>query len=247
MGKQGAPPAPDYTGAAQQQAASSAANVGAQTTANRANQTNAFGASSNWTQGPNGQWTQSAGFGGPLGQAEQGLAGLAAGNAGQPIMSGDQARQQAVQGIYSSERQQLDPQWQQAAEMNTAQLANQGLDPTSAAARAQNNQFGQARNQAYGQALGQAEQQGTAAAQEAFGENLAQHNNPLQQLQALQALSGQSGYNAAGLADPTQYLQAANLGGQYGIQAAQMNNQIAGEIGGGIGGLVSGALPFLLG
>jgi hypothetical protein len=52
-----APPAPDYTGAAEATAAGNAANLQAQTVANRPNQTTPLG-SSTWTQGANGQWSQ---------------------------------------------------------------------------------------------------------------------------------------------------------------------------------------------
>lgn len=245
MGKQ-APPPPNYQGAAQQQAQSSQQNVGAQTTANRANQTNALGATSQWTVDPaTGQWTQQSSLGGPLGQAAGSLEQQVMQGAGQPLDNGLQAGQQAAQTLYGSERAMLDPQWQQASEQNQAQLANQGLDPTSAAARAQNNQFNAAQNQAYSQAMGNAMQLLPQEQQVTFGENLAQRQLPLQQLGALQGLAGQSGYNAAGLAEPMQALEAANLGGNYGLQAANFNAQQMGELGQGIGGLMT-SLPFLL-
>jgi len=58
MGKKSkAPPPPDYTALANQQAALAKTAANEQTVTNRPNQNTAFGSSS-WTQDPNGQWTE---------------------------------------------------------------------------------------------------------------------------------------------------------------------------------------------
>jgi hypothetical protein len=241
-----APAKPDYAGAAQQQAQSSQQNVAQQTTANRANQNNAFGGSSQWSQDPNtGQWTQNAALGGALVGAAGTLEGQVAQNAGTPIGTGDQARQQAISGIFGSEMGQLNPQFQLQNEQNATQLANEGLSPGSAAARAQNNQVQQGQNQAELGALGQATEQGTAAQQATFNENLQAHNNPLSQLQGLQGFAGQSGYNQAGQADPLQALQASQAQFGANTQLANQQNQQMGQLG-QAGGQVAQMLPYLL-
>ena len=234
MSSKSAPNAPNYMGAAQQQ-----------TNANRPNQTNANGVSSTW--GPNGQQTS---FTGALGTANQSLQNQVAANANNPfsynVGSGDQARQAATQASYANSAQYLDPQFAQAQAANTQQLANQGLDPSSAAAQTQTKNLALQKQQAYQSAMNNAQTAGTAAQQATFGENLAagqfakdEYGMPLQQLEQMNGLTGQAGFNQAG-----NYLQAAQDQGQYGLQAAQMNNQIMGELGQGLGSAASIAAMF---
>jgi hypothetical protein len=241
-GKKGAPAPPDYTGAAQQQGASSAANVGAQTAANRPNQSTTF-ANSNWVLGPNGQWTQQTGLAGPLGGAANSLMGQAASNFGSPLDNGTATRDKVTSQLYDAATSRLDPQFRLQDEQVQANLANQGLDPTSAAARAANNQEDFARNDAYTQAMKSAQEQGTAAGQAAFEQNLAARNAPLQEMGALQGLEQMPSFMGAGMADPTQYLAAAMAQGNYGMQGAQMRNSVWADILGGLGGAAS-KIPF---
>src|SRR5437868_3994436 len=117
-GKGGAPAPPDFSRAA------------------TAEQTNAFGAKSGWThtedpmpdwvknpsvfntakaeqwkaQHP-GTWSQNQSFGGPLGDAVQGLEGQFAQANANPLDNGQQARQHAQDAIYGQETSRLDPMW----------------------------------------------------------------------------------------------------------------------------------------
>lgn len=231
MSSKSAPSSPDFQGAAQQE-----------TNANRPNQTNAIGGTSTW----NGN-TQTSGFSGPLAGASQNVQQQAANNMANPfsynVGNGDQARDAAVQGAYAQSTAMLNPQFAQAQEQQNQQLANQGLDPNSAAAKTANSNLAMQKQQAYQGAMNNAETQGTAAQQATFGENLqagqfaqSQYGMPMQELAQLQGLSGQAGFNQAG-----NYLGAAQDQGQYGLQAQQMSNAIWGDIGQGLGGIASAA------
>lgn len=255
MGKQ-APPSPNYQGAAQQQAQSSAQNVAQQTAQNRPNQTNAFGGSVTWGIGPDGQPTQTQSFGGPLGQATQGLMGQAAANFGTPfsfngpaLTNGDDARNQAITAAYGQATSRLDPQWKQREQQMQTQLANQGLDPSSEAYKNAMGELGRERNDAYSSAMNGAIGQGTEAGNAIFNQSLLGRQNtwneamqqrglPLQELQGLGGLLGQAGFNSAGLADATQYLPAAMAQGNYGLQQWQAQNQANADIAGGAGNLL---------
>lgn len=223
MGKQ-APAAPDYTGAAQQQAGTSAANVGAQTQANRPNQSNPFG-SSQWTQGPDGQWSQNSSLNGPMGDAASSLQQQYADMMRQPMADGSAARDQAINAAYGQATSRLDPQWDKWEAAQKTQLLNQGLDPTSQASGSAMQDFGNARNDAYSSAMNNAIGQGTAAGNSVFQNNLMARMSPLQQMQGMQGLMGQQGFQGAGLADPTQYLGAAMGTGNYNMQKWQAENQ----------------------
>ena len=215
MGGKGAGAPPNYQGAAQAQAASSGAAVGAQTRANRPDQTNAFGTTSSWTQGPDGQWVQQNRFGGDVGDLSHILGGAARTAAATPLGTGDSARQEATDASMAYARSQMDPQFARRQESLDAQLANQGLSPTDQAAQVEQDQLGRERESAYLGAQANAQQVGTQAQQVTFGENLAAHQLPLQQLESLGALGQQSGFVGAGQADPAQLLQAAQLLGNY--------------------------------
>ena len=107
-------------------------------------------------------------------------------------------------------------------------LANQGIDPGSAAYGKEMDTLNRGQNDAYSSAMSGAIQQGTAAGHTAFQDNLAAQNNPYQQMGALGAMSGQS--QAPGGA---QYLPAAMANYQgalqgYGIQQQGKNSQMAG-------------------
>lgn len=267
MSVKSAPAAPNYTGAAQQQAASSQQVTGQQTLANRPNQTNAFGSNVSWQQGPDGSWTQTQGFGGPLGGAVNSLQGQAAQNFSTPFSfgqfgqmdTGTAARDQAISGAYNQATSRLDPQWAQRSQQMSSQLANQGLDPNSQAARAAQLQFNQGRNDAYGSAMNNAIAQGTAAQQATFGENmqarqqaeqeaLTQRNMPLQEMQALQGLTAMPQFNQAGAAQATQYLPAAIAQGNYQLPAWEAQNQANADFWGGLtkfaGSVASGPFSF---
>jgi hypothetical protein len=239
-GKKGqAPPMPDYKGAAEATAAGSQASINAQTGANRPNQNTPFGFS-NWSQDPaTGKWSQSTGFNGPLAGAAEGLEGQIA-NQG-PLDTGTQARDQAIKSAYGQATSRLDPQWGQRDEGLEAQLAAKGLAPGSEAYQRSRADFSRDRNDAYTSAMASAVGQGTAAQQATFGENLAAQNNPYQQLGALHGLSQTPGFTGAGAYQPANYLGAAGLAGNYGLQSTQMNNQMWADLLSGGGQAAAGA------
>lgn len=220
--KKGAPPPPDYAGAAEATGASGQASVNAQTQANRPNQNGPFGFSS-WSQGPDGRWTQNTGLSGPLAGAADGLEGQIARQG--PLDNGSAARDQAIEGAYKQSISRLDPQWGQRDEGQQAQLAAQGLAPGSQAYERARADFGRDRNDAYSSAMASAIGQGTAAQQATFGENLAAQEQPYQQLGQLKQLGQQGSFDPAGAWNATNYLGAAGLAGNYNLNSAQMSQQ----------------------
>jgi hypothetical protein len=160
-------------------------------------------------------------------------------------MTGDQARDQAINGAYSQATSRLDPQWSQREQSTRAQLSAQGLDADSQAYQNQMGNLGRERNDAYSSAMNGAIGQGTAAGSAVFQQNQAAQMQPYQQLMALQGLSGQSQTPYAGQAQGAQYLSGAQA--QY--QGAQ--NQYATNQGsknstmGGLGSLAGSAVGAL--
>jgi hypothetical protein len=237
-----APPAPNYTGIAQQQSQ-----------ANRPDITTPFGQQT-WTTGPDGKPHMQTGFTGGLGEAASGLQ-QQAGDLGQAmdwnqfghLDDGSAAREQAITSAYNQSTRRLDPQWQQRESATRAQLANQGLDPGSEAARGAMTDFGNQRNDAYGSAMASAIGQGTAAQQATFGQNMAarqqasavalrRRGQPIEELGQLQGFLQMPGF-----AQDNSSLAAAIAQGNYGLQAAGQNNQMWGDIIGGAGQLAGSA------
>jgi hypothetical protein len=226
----GAPSSPDFTAAANAQAAASQANTREQTAANRPNQSGPFG-SSTWSQGPDGQWTQNTALAPGLQAGADNLMGQIAGQG--PAMTGDQARDQAITSAYGQAASRLDPQWAQREESTRAQLANQGLDAGSQAYDNQMGNLGRERNDAYSSAMANAIGQGTAAGHVAFADNQSAQMQPYQQLGIMQGLSAQPGFTAAGSGQTPQLLNAASLGyqgalNQYGANQAGKNSTMSG-------------------
>lgn len=238
MGK-AAPSPGNYTGTAQAQSQSSQNNVNQQTQANRAS-VNGNTNSQQWSQDQHGNWTLNEGYGGAQGIADQ-LKQQATDAFGQPLDNGSAARDQTIDAAYKQATSRLDPQWAQRQQLADSTLANQGIDPNSAAAQAARREFSQNRNDAYGSAMSGAIREGNAAGGEAFRNNLAARNNPLQQLLALAGMGGPN-YNTAGQAETPQLL-AAQMGQDAAAQRAyeqqqkQITDAIAagGQLLGGIG------------
>ena len=221
-----APSAPDYKGAA-------AGDLNSQ----RPNQNTGTG-SIGWSQDPKtGQWTQTSSLNGALSGAQGDASSQYAANLKTKMDDGVAARDKATSQVYSAEAAQLDPQWRLKNQQSDAQLANQGLDPTSAASRAQHTQMSQDQNQAYSQARSNAEQIGNQAQQITYGENLQSRELPMQELQGMLGLENQQGYQGT----PEQ-LTAAMGQGNYGLAANQQNNALAGSIGSGIGSMAGAAM-----
>lgn len=228
--------------------------------ANRPNQTNAFGSSVNWSQGPNGEWMQNQSFGGPLGGAAAGLQQQAADAYSKPmdwaqfgqLGNGDQARDQAITASYNQATSRLNPQWEQRAQLQASQLANQGLDPNSQAYRNQMQAFGQQQNDAYGSAMNSAIGQGQAAGdsvfrnnmmsrQQAISEALRQRGGALSDLQGLGGLLGQAGFQGVG---GPQGLAALMGQDNYNLGKWKSENEANGDLAGGIFSGIGGLFGF---
>ena len=129
---------------------------------------------------------------------------------------------------YAQARQMLDPQWQQAAEQQRAQLVAQGLNPNDAAYQNSQQLFGNQQNQAYNSALFGAINAGDQEQNTLYGQNLAsgQFANSAQNQNYNQQM-GQAGlYNAAQGQAFGQNLAA----GQFGNAAqGQVNSQNAAQ------------------
>lgn len=262
MGKS-AGAAPDYKGAAEQTAQSGQQNINAQTLANRPNTSGPF-SFQNWNQGPDGSWQLNSGLSGGLGNAMGSLSNQAGQSLGQqldpslfnPVGNGDAARDQAITGAYNQATSRLDPQFAKRDEQTRAQLANQGLDPNSQAARSSMAQLGRDRNDAYGSAMNSAIGQGTQAGQAVFGEDMQAHqqaladalqqrNAPLSEISQLSGLAqGGPQFNQAGVAAPTDFSGATAQAGNWQMQDAQMRNQFWGDLAGGLTGLAGSAAKF---
>lgn len=158
-----------------------------------------------------------------------GLLGQAKTAWGQPMQNAGAFGKQAGDAAYAQATSRLDPQWQQREEQQSAQLAAQGLDPTSQAAQSAQRNLGMQRNDAYNQAGFSAQQMAGQEAQRMQGMDLQGRMAPLAAYQGL--LGGQLGMAGQ------QYGQAA--------QNAQMQNQFwSGLLGGGmnLAGSVGGAI-----
>lgn len=241
MGK-AAPTPGNYTGTAQQQANASQAAVNQQTQANRANVAGNT-SSQQWTQDANGNWTLTQGYGAaqPIASTLQQQTQDAL---GQPLDNGSAARQQTIDSAYSQATSRLNPQWAQRQQLADSTLANQGIDPNSAAAQAARREFSQQRNDAYGGAMASAVREGNAAGSDVFRNNLAARNNPLQQLLALAGMQGPS-YNLAGQAQTPDLLAASMGQDAANLRTWQAQQQATADaVGAGMQGLGSLAKLF---
>lgn len=238
MGKS-APAPGNYTGIANQQAGASRTAVNQQTQANRAN-VNGRSSSQQWTQGDNGQWTLNEGYGANQGIADS-LQRQATDAFGKPLDDGTAARDQTIDSAYKASASRLDPQWAQRQQLADSTLANQGIDPNSAAGQAARREFSTNRNDAYSSAMAGAVREGNAAGGDVFRNNMAARNNPLQQLLALAGMGGPS-YNTAGQAETPQLLAArmaqdSEARQRWEAEQRQITDAIAagGQLLGGVG------------
>lgn len=225
MGKS-APAPGNYTGAATKQAQASQQATGQQTAANRPNQASPFGFS-NWTQGPDGSWNQSLGFNGPLGDASAGLNTQAAANMASPmdwsqfgaLDDGSAAREQAINASFNAQASRLNPMFANREASMRTQLANQGLDPNSQAARGASSDLNASRNDAFSGAMNSAIREGTQAQQATFNQNmmarqqqiaeaLRRRGQPMEEMAGLQRMLQMPGFMGAGQAQVPEYLRA---------------------------------------
>jgi hypothetical protein len=263
----GAPPPPNYTGAAQQQANQQNALLNQQTQANRPNQSNPY-ASVDWQQGPDGQWSQNTSFAGPMGDLNASLQQQAATAMGtpfsldglSPLTDGAAARDQAIAAAYGQSTSRLDPQWAQRENETRSRLLGQGLAEGSEAYKSAMASLGRERNDAYSSAMNSAIGQGTSAGSALFNQSMATRQQGLAEalrrrgqafgeIQQMQGLTSMPGFMGAGQG------QTPDLLGAMGMQDdAQWRQYLANRqnttdaIGGGMQVLGAAAqfLPFFL-
>lgn len=236
MGKV-APSPENYKGAAQ-----------ASSNSTRPDVNNPF-SSTQWSVGPDGKPVVTQGLSSQVQGAFNSMQPFDFGQFGK-MQDGSAAREQAINAAYTDSQRMLDPRFRQAEDQQRTQLANQGIDPNSAAARASRAEMAGQRNSAYGGAMANAIQQGTAASdsvfrnnmmarQQAISEALRQRGMPLEDLKGLQ-----------GFMSPLNYGQGADFLGAAGMQdnaamrkwqaEMQANSDLAGGIFGGLTGLAGG-------
>jgi hypothetical protein len=168
----------------------------------------------------------------------------------------DQYRQNAEDALYRRQTSRLDPMWQQKEQDLQTQLYNRGYREGDAGFSRAQGDLGRARTDAYQQAMDQSIIGGRAEAQGMQGMDIAGGGYQNQQRQAAlaeamqrqgwslnqmnAALSGQQvampnmpSFNTAQSAQPTQYLQAAQMQGQSNLdQFNAQNAQMQGLMGG---------------
>lgn len=215
-GSSGAPSAPDFYGLAERELQ-----------ANRPTQYNAFGSETSWTTDANGNPVQTQSFGGPLGDASRSLMSQVAANAGQPIGTGDQAREAATKAYYERASSRLDPAFQRREDEMRARLAAQGLDPGSAAYGNDYDVFNRGRNDAYATAEREAQTAGNQAQDLTFRQNVVARQEPLNELGQLRGFTSMPGFM------PANFMRAgeAQYGGdlqRYGIDQAAKNSKMSG-------------------
>jgi hypothetical protein len=216
---------------------------GAATQTGLANRPNISGPFSNqeWTVDSDGQWHLTNRLGGNLGSASVKLGNQAADSLSTPfdlsslgaMPDASGVRQQAQDAAYAQAQKRLDPMFDKREEALRTRLINQGLDPTSEAAKGANEQEANARNDAYSSAMNASVQQGNEAGQQFFNqamgarqqqlaELLKQRGLPLEEMQALMGLTQTPQFNQG-----PDYLGAAGLQGQYdmGAWGAQNKNR----------------------
>lgn len=237
---------PDMYNAAQQTGQSGQQNVSAQTQANRPNISTPFGFQQ-WGTGPDGKPQLSSGFSGPLAGAASSLQGQIGDSFSKPMDDGSAARDSAINAAWGQSTSRLDPQWDQRQEQLQTQLANQGLDANSEASHHATADFSRDRNDAYSSAMNNAIGQGTAAGQATFNQNMQARQMPLQNLLSMYGgLNQTPGFNAAGVAAPTNFLGAAQAQGGFDLNNASAQNQMYGQLfqqGGQLAGQLA-KLPF---
>lgn len=163
MGKQSAPPPPDYAGAAQATAAGNLEAAKYATRANRANQYTPYG-DLTWKENGDGTWAQNINLndtGKQLLDASNrtslGLAGLqdaatarVADTQSKPFDYGNV--QDVSDDAYRIQMERMNPEWDRREASMDAKLANQGITQGSEAYSNAMRDFGQSRNDAYSQA-----------------------------------------------------------------------------------------------
>lgn len=220
----GAPQRQNLNYAAQQEAGLSGQNT-----------SGPFGGSS-WTTNPDGTRTLSTsagGLAGALGNLQQ----QATADSAHPMMTGDQAREQAINASYGQATSRLDPMFRQREDEERTRLANQGLDPNSAAATNQMGAFGRERNDAYSSAMNSAIGMGNEAQQQVFNQNMASRTAPYSMMSQLAQLLNPGMAGALQGAHGPQTLAAALGQGNLDLEKWKIQQGMYGDIAGGVGDL----------
>ena len=182
----------------------------ATTQANRPNVQGVYGGQQ-WTTDPRtGAPVLSTQLNGMAGQAAGSLEGQYADLLRQGPVTGDAARQQAIDSAYGQATSRLDPQWQKREEAQRTQLLNQGLTPDSEAYKSAMGELGQQRNDAYTSAMNAAIGQGTAAGDSVFRNNIQARESLLGQMGGMQQLTEAPRFNAAGQRQGADWVAASN-------------------------------------
>lgn len=226
MGKQ-APAPSDYK---------SAASATSQST--RPDVNNPF-STTQWSIGPDGKPTVTQGLSSQVMGAFGQMAPFDLSSFG-PVGTGDQAREQTIMSAYDAATRRLDPRFRQQGEMLNSNLANSGLDPNSAAARGAQRELAANRNDAYAGAMSGAIQQGNAAQNDVFRNNMMSQQQaisnalrartlPLEDLGMLRGFLGNLNYGQG-----ADYLGAAGMQDAAAMRKWQAELQANGDLAGGI-------------
>lgn len=136
--------------------------------------------------------------------------------------------QDAANWAYDLGAQRLDPRFEQQRASLDAQLVNRGIRPGTEAYDREMTRVGQTQNDAYNQLMLQGRQQ-------AFGENLATRNQPINEISAL--LSGSQVSNPAQMSGPSPQTGVAGVdytglvNQQYQAKLANSQNMMGGLFG----------------
>ena len=136
-----------------------------------------------------------------------------------PVQSGDAARDAAIESSYNAATRRLDPQFRQRGESLDVQLANQGLDPSSAAGRGAARDLAAQRNDAYSGAMANAQAQGTAAGDSAFRNNMMARQQSIAEALRQRGMGLEDLKGLQGFMGPLNYGQGADYLGAAGMQS----------------------------
>ena len=236
MGKT-APAPSDYKSAATQTSSSTRPDVN-----------NPF-STTQWSVGPDGKPVVNQGLSQGVMDAYGKMTPFDLGSFG-PVGTGDEARQQTIDAAYTSAQRGLDPRFRGMEDQQRTQLANQGLDPNSAAARAARAEMAGQKNSAYGQAMSSAIQQGNAAQNDVFRNNMMSQQQAIANALRARTLPLEDMGMLRSFMGPLNYGQGADYLGAAGMQDAaamrkwqaemQANSDLAGGIFKGLTGFAGG-------
>lgn len=167
----------------------------------------------------------------------------------QQIGGGEATRDRVTGAVYDQMMSRINPEFKQREDASYARLLAEGIDPRGEAAGFENDRLSRGYNDAQQGALRGAITMGGQEAQrdwtmdmgtrqQQITEALQQRSQPLNEMQAV--LTGQQvqqptmpTFSQAGAAQPTPYLGAAQMQGQYNLAGQQQTNQMLASVVGG--------------